>query len=67
MTRLTLVHNTEASSTIQVASLLGAALGIIIPTTAVFDYPTIDALAGFVTASMVGPFALECDQSEKGQ
>ncbi len=49
----------DISLPIQVASLLGAALGIIIPTTAVFDYPTIDALAGFVTASMVGPFAFE--------
>lgn len=39
----------------QVASLLGNALGMIMPSTVVFDYPTIDALSSFVAASMVQP------------
>ena len=38
---------------LQVASLLGTALGMIMPSTVVFDYPTIDALSGFVAASLV--------------
>ena len=46
----------QAKLCVQVASLLGNALGMIMPSTVVFDYPTIDALSGFVAASMVQPF-----------
>ena len=46
----------DSLGAVELRNSLEAALGIDLPTTLVFDYPTVDAVADFVTAQMRGLF-----------
>jgi hypothetical protein len=48
---------------LQLASLVGSELGLALPSTIAFDYPTVEAIAGFVTAPPEPPADAAAQQS----